>query len=118
MQFWKIPKLLPTALRGHMAEGEQVTAFQALSASLAGSLGTGNIIGVAAALSVGGPGAVVWMWISALFGMMTVYAEGWLSAKFSTARFPGATGYIQKALGKPAAKICHQVAYGSEPGMC
>ena len=105
MQFWKIPKLLPTALRGHMAEGEQVTAFQALSASLAGSLGTGNIIGVAAALSVGGPGAVVWMWISALFGMMTVYAEGWLSAKFSTARFPGATGYIQKALGKPAAKI-------------
>ncbi len=105
MQFWRIPKLLPGALRGRTAEGEHVTAFQALSASLAGSLGTGNIIGVAAALSVGGPGAVVWMWISAVFGMMTVYAEGYLSAKFSAARFPGATGYIRKALGRPAAKI-------------
>lgn len=105
MQIWKIPRLLPAALRGSAAEGERVTAFQALCTSLAGSLGTGNIIGVAAALSVGGPGAVVWMWISAIFGMMTVYAEAVLSAKFSTAHFPGATGYIRKALGMPAAKF-------------
>ncbi|MBO5253858.1 MAG: sodium:alanine symporter family protein, partial [Clostridia bacterium] len=105
LQLRRVPKLLPGALSGQTAEGEHVTALQALSASLAGSLGTGNIIGVAAALMAGGPGAIVWMWISAFFGMMTVYAEGYLAAKFSSSRLPGAAGYIRKALGQPAAKL-------------
>ncbi len=105
LQLWRVPKLLPSALGGQTAEGEHVTALQALSASLAGSLGTGNIIGVAAALTAGGPGAIVWMWISAFFGMMTVYAEGYLAAKFSSSRVPGAAGYIRKALGQSAAKL-------------
>ena len=80
MQLWKLPRMAAGALRGEGEAGERISPFQALSASLAGSLGTGNIIGVAAALTAGGPGAVVWMWISAFFGMMTVYAEGVLAA--------------------------------------
>lgn len=55
-----------------------VTPFQAMSSALAATLGTGNIAGVAAALSTGGAGAVFWMWISAMLGMMTGYAENLL----------------------------------------
>ena len=105
MQLWKLPRMAAGALRGRRADGGKISPFQALSASLAGSLGTGNIIGVAAALTAGGPGAVVWMWISAFFGMMTVYAEGVLAAKFATGEAPGAIGYVRRALGKHAAKL-------------
>ena len=52
-----------------------ITPFQAVSTALASTMGTGNIVGVATALTAGGPGAVFWMWISALLGMMTKYAE-------------------------------------------
>jgi AGCS family alanine or glycine:cation symporter len=56
-------------------EKKAITQFQALSTALAATIGTGNIAGVATAISVGGPGAVFWMWISAFFGMMTNYSE-------------------------------------------
>ena len=106
MQLWRLPRLAAGALRGGDPAGEEhVSAFQALTASLAGSLGTGNIIGVAAALTAGGPGAIVWMWISAFFGMMTVYAEGVLAAKFSTPEAPASVGYVRRALGRHAAKL-------------
>lgn len=105
LQLRRLWRLVPGALRGGTEGGEKISAFQALSASLAGSLGTGNIIGVAAALLAGGPGAIVWMWISAFFGMMTVYAESVLAVRFSGENTPGAVGYIRKALGRPAAKI-------------
>ncbi len=52
-----------------------ITPFQAMTAALSGTLGTGNIAGVAAAVSVGGAGALFWMWMSALFGMATKYTE-------------------------------------------
>lgn len=52
-----------------------VSSFAALTTTLAATIGTGNIIGVSAALIIGGPGAVFWMWVSAFFGMMTNYAE-------------------------------------------
>lgn len=52
-----------------------ISSKQALSAALAGSVGTGNLAGVGAALLVGGPGAIFWMWISALFGMATIFCE-------------------------------------------
>ena len=52
----------------------EVTPFQALSTALAATVGTGNIAGVTGAILVGGPGAVFWMWISALFGMVTANA--------------------------------------------
>ena len=62
-------------------EGE-ITPFQALSTALAATVGTGNIAGVTGAIAVGGPGAVFWMWLSALFGMATKYAEVVLSVRY------------------------------------
>lgn len=59
-----------------------VTPFEALCTALAGTVGTGNVTGVAVALTLGGPGAVFWMWVSALIGMGTKYAEILLSVKF------------------------------------
>ncbi len=54
---------------------KSISQFQALCTALAATIGTGNIAGVAAAIAVGGPGAVFWMWIAAFFGMMTNYSE-------------------------------------------
>lgn len=62
-------------------EGE-VTPMQAVTTALAATVGTGNIAGVAGAIAIGGPGAVFWMWVSALFGMATKYAEVVLSIRF------------------------------------
>lgn len=62
-------------------EGE-VTAFQAVATALAATVGTGNIAGVATAIAIGGPGAVFWMWISAIFGMTTKYAEVVLAIQY------------------------------------
>lgn len=56
-------------------EKQSLSPFQAMSAALAGSMGIGNIVGVATALTAGGPGAIFWMWVSALLGAMTKYAE-------------------------------------------
>lgn len=82
--------------------------FQALTAALAGSIGTGNIVGVAAAITVGGPGAIFWMWVSALFGMMTVFVENLLSARRREAdprtHARGALRYLEP-LGKPLAVL-------------
>ena len=57
------------------SDSRQLSQFQALCTALASTIGTGNIAGVSTAVAVGGPGAVMWMWVSALFGMMTAYAE-------------------------------------------
>lgn len=59
-----------------------VTPFQAVTTALAGTMGTGNIVGVATAIVAGGPGAVLWMWVSAFFGMITKYAEVFLAVHF------------------------------------
>lgn len=63
------------------AEGD-ITPFQALMTSLAATIGIGNIVGVASAISVGGPGAVFWMWVSGLFGGATKYGEVVLAVKY------------------------------------
>lgn len=62
--------------------GEGVTPFQAVATAMAGTIGTGSIVGIATAIVSGGPGAVFWMWISALLGMLTKYAEILLSLRF------------------------------------
>lgn len=59
-----------------------VTKFQTACTALAATIGTGNIVGVATALTAGGPGAIFWMWISALIGMMTGYAETMLGIRY------------------------------------
>ena len=60
---------------GHNKDKSAISPFQALCTALAATVGTGNIAGVAAAIVIGGPGAVFWMWIAAFFGMMTNYSE-------------------------------------------
>ena len=79
------------------------TAFQSACTALAATLGTGNIAGVATALVAGGPGAVFWMWVSALLGTMTAYAENVLAALYRGADrqghpVGGAMFYIEKGL--------------------
>lgn len=69
-------------LCGGKDKSEGITSFQAVATALAGTLGVGSVIGVATALTVGGPGALVWMWISAFFGMMTKFGEVVLAIVF------------------------------------
>lgn len=73
--------------------------FRTICMSLGTAMGTGNITGVASAISIGGAGAVFWMWISAFFGMATVYAENSLSAQFTDKKVRGTMAYIEKGLG-------------------
>jgi AGCS family alanine or glycine:cation symporter len=75
---------LRTALKGRSAEADdkgEITAFQALTTALSATIGTGNIAGVATAIYLGGPGAVFWMWLTALVGMATKYAEAVLAVR-------------------------------------
>lgn len=71
----------PDKEKGRDSEGD-ITPFQSLMTALAATIGTGNIVGVATAMVLGGPGAIVWMWISALFGLSTKYAESVLAVKY------------------------------------
>ncbi|OON86633.1 sodium:alanine symporter family protein [Oribacterium sp. C9] len=82
-----------------------LTPIQALTTALAGTVGTGNIAGVAGAISLGGPGAIFWMWIAALFGMCTKYAEIILAVHYREVNekgdyVGGPMYYIQNGLGK------------------
>lgn len=74
----------------HQREKGSVSPFQAVTTALAGTIGTGSIAGLATALVMGGPGAVFWMWISALLGMVTKYAEIVLSIKYREKNEEGA----------------------------
>ncbi len=67
---------------GHTKEKGAISPFQALCTALAATVGTGNIAGVAAAICIGGAGAVFWMWVAAFFGMMTNYSENVLGLYF------------------------------------
>ncbi|MBQ2855299.1 MAG: sodium:alanine symporter family protein [Oscillospiraceae bacterium] len=87
------------------AGGGEVTPFQALTTALAATVGTGNIAGVTGAIAVGGPGAVFWMWISALFGMVTKYSEVVLAVKYRERNAKGdyvggPMYYIRNGMGK------------------
>jgi AGCS family alanine or glycine:cation symporter len=73
--------LLKIFSKDQSGEGE-ITPFQAVATALAATVGTGNIAGVATAIALGGPGAVFWMWVSAVFGMTTKFGEVVLSIKF------------------------------------
>ncbi len=66
----------------HSDEKGDITPFQALMTALSATIGTGNIAGVATAITLGGPGAVFWMWITALFGMATKYCEAVLAVQY------------------------------------
>jgi AGCS family alanine or glycine:cation symporter len=72
----RLPGGFVMLLKGRAGQGDgDITPFRALMTSLSATIGTGNIAGVATAITLGGPGALFWMWITALFGMATKYAE-------------------------------------------
>lgn len=81
-----------------------ISHFEALMTSLAGAIGTGTIVGIATALTIGGLGALFWMWVTALFGMATKYAESLLAVKYRDLdsrgeMVGGPMQYIEKGLG-------------------
>lgn len=91
---------------GRSSQGDgDIPPFQALMTAMSATVGTGNIAGVATAIFIGGPGAIFWMWITALFGMATKYAEAVLAVKYretdDDGRFVGGPMYyIKNGLGK------------------
>ncbi len=109
MQFFRFGAIMKHTV-GRLFEKREnqegsLTSMQALTTALAGTVGTGNIAGVAGALALGGPGAIFWMWIAALFGMCTKYAEILLAVHFrktnQTGDFVGGPMYyIYNGLGK------------------
>ena len=91
--------------RKRSAADGSITPFQAVCTALAATVGTGNIAGVAGAIAIGGPGAVFWMWISALLGMCTKFSEVTLAVHFrernANGEFVGGPMYyIKNGLGK------------------
>ncbi len=82
--WWKntIGSMFDKKVIGHTKDKSSISPFQALCTALAATVGTGNIAGVAAAICIGGAGAVFWMWIAAFFGMMTNYSENVLGIYF------------------------------------
>lgn len=72
------------SLNGKKADKTGMSSFQALTTAIAAQVGTGNITGCATALVSGGPGAIFWMWVSAFFGMSTIYSEAVLAQKYRT----------------------------------
>ncbi len=90
---------------GKKAEKGELTPWQAVTTALAATVGTGNIAGVTGAIAIGGPGAVFWMWVSALLGMVTKYAEVVLAVKYrernaAGERVGGPMYYIKNGLGQ------------------
>lgn len=105
-EWWKntIGSLFKKDVISHSSEKASISPFQALCTALAATVGTGNIAGVAAAICIGGAGAVFWMWIAAFFGMMTNYSENVLGIYFRRKNengewSGGAMYYLQDGLG-------------------
>lgn len=84
IQITKLPYALKLAFSKNQDKSSKgdISHFQALMTALAATVGTGNIVGVATAVVLGGPGAIVWMWVSGFFGMATKYAEAVLAVKY------------------------------------
>ncbi|MBW9147423.1 sodium:alanine symporter family protein [Clostridium sp. CM028] len=88
---------------GNKAGKDGMSSFQAMTTSIAAQVGTGNLAGAATAIASGGPGAIFWMWLSAFFGMATIFAEAVLGQKYKQTVDGEVTGgpayYISKGLG-------------------
>lgn len=104
LQITKLPKALKHMFKNEEGGHGEVTSFAALCTALSATIGTGNIVGVATAIVAGGPGALFWMWVAALFGMATKYAEGVLAIKYRVINddghvIGGPFYYIQNGMG-------------------
>lgn len=108
MPIWRIPAAFALMLKGRhpgAADKGEITPFQTLMTALAATIGTGNIAGVATAIAIGGPGAVFWMWMTALVGMATKYSEAVLAVHYRevdhAGRYVGGPMYyIKNGMGK------------------
>lgn len=105
LQVFRLPRSLKLIFSAENQGEGDIDSFKALCTALAATVGTGNIVGVATAIKAGGPGAILWMWIAAFFGMATKYAEGCLAVKYRTVDDKGQISggpmyYIENGLGK------------------
>lgn len=107
VQFTNFKRVMKETLFRKKREGVEgdITPFQALNVALAGTVGVGNIAGVATAIALGGPGAIFWMWVSGLVGMATKFSEVTLGVKYRVRQFRGPflggpMLYIRRGMGK------------------
>ncbi len=121
LQFRYFPEMWRNVLQSREVDKSGITPFQALCTSLASRVGTGNIAGVAVALYIGGPGAIFWMWMVALVGMATAYAESTLAQLYKVRdgenQYRGGPAfYIARGLRAPWAgavfSVCLILAFG------
>lgn len=105
IQILKLPTALKLIFSDDANDDGDISSFAALATALAATVGTGNIVGVATAIKLGGPGALFWMWVAAFFGMATKYAEGLLAIKYRVTdengeKAGGPMYYITNGLGQ------------------
>ena len=105
LQISQLPRALKFMVKNEEGGEGEISSFGALCTALSATIGTGNIVGVATAIAAGGPGALFWMWVAALFGMATKYSEGVLAIKYrhidkDNHVLGGPYYYIEKGMGK------------------
>lgn len=126
VRHFKILSELKNIFRKSEEKENTLSPFAALTATLGTTLGTGNIIAIGTAIAYGGAGAIFWMWVAAILGMMTCYAENFLGHRYRVATEKGYGGvpfrYITKAFGggragKATAKLFAFLCIGASLGM-
>lgn len=108
-KLWPALKLGIIKRKDPGSEGD-ISQYQALTTALAATIGTGNIVGVATAIGIGGPGALFWMWVTGLVGMASKYAEAYLGVRFrgtDTAgeKSGGPQYYLERGIKGPLGKV-------------
>ncbi|MHB9782284.1 alanine/glycine:cation symporter family protein [Streptococcus sp. 10F2] len=119
LQVTQLPRALKLIFKADDKNGTgDISSFAALSTALAATIGTGNIVGVATAIKMGGPGALFWMWVAAFFGMATKYAEGVLAIRYRVKDEKGAASggpmyYIVNGMGEKWRPLANFFAGGA-----
>ncbi len=121
IQVRRFPNMIRGLVRGTGGDNAGISPLQSLATSLASRVGTGNLVGVALALGIGGPGAIFWMWVAAFFGMSTAYVESALAQLYKR-RDPnghyrgGPALYMAHGLGRKwlaaGFSVCLIIAFG------
>ena len=110
LQFLKLGVALRLGLLKRKDAGSEgdISQFQALTTALAATVGTGNIVGVATAIGIGGPGALFWMWVTGLLGMASKYSEAYLGVRYrgtdaAGEKSGGPQYYLERGIRAPSA---------------
>ena len=119
----KYAKDIKDVLKKNLKSDDNVSGFGALAAAVGGQVGTGSLVGVASALVAGGPGAIFWMWITSILGMVITFAETVLGqvyrVKLSDGTYRGGPAYyIRNGLGKKVLGIITAFLYIIGVGLC